>query len=149
MQRDVRDLARIGSLDTLPRLLALAAGQTARLINISDLASPFQLSRPTIRGTTVSKPLDPEDNGVVRSRVRSCRCCRQRVSIRCAPRCSTKKAFDAVRFEPIGQQGVEPRTESIEDPVLVVRSVVSVDYRPQGKGRHERLFARRGQRVDC
>ena len=31
------------------RLLALAAGQTARLINISDLASPFQLSRPTIR----------------------------------------------------------------------------------------------------
>jgi hypothetical protein len=49
VQRDVRDLARIGSLDALPRLLALAAGQTARLINISDLASPFQLSRPTIR----------------------------------------------------------------------------------------------------
>jgi uncharacterized protein len=49
VQRDVRDLARIASLDALPRLLALAAGQTARLINISDLASPFQLSRPTIR----------------------------------------------------------------------------------------------------
>jgi uncharacterized protein len=49
VQRDVRDLARIASLDTLPRLLALAAGQTARLVNISDLASPFQLSRPTIR----------------------------------------------------------------------------------------------------
>ncbi len=49
VQRDVRDLARIGSLDALPRLLSLAAGQTARLINISDLASPFQLSRPTIR----------------------------------------------------------------------------------------------------
>ena len=49
IQRDVRDLARIASLDALPRLLALAAGQTARLINISDLASPFQLSRPTIR----------------------------------------------------------------------------------------------------
>ena len=30
-------------------LLALAAGQTARLINVTDLASPFQLSRPTIR----------------------------------------------------------------------------------------------------
>jgi hypothetical protein len=29
--------------------LALAAGQTARLINVSDLAGPFQLSRPTIR----------------------------------------------------------------------------------------------------
>ena len=49
VQRDVRDLARIASLDALPRLLALAASQTARLINISDLASPFQLSRPTIR----------------------------------------------------------------------------------------------------
>lgn len=49
VQRDVRNLARISSLDTLPRLLALAASQTAQLINISDLASPFQLSRPTIR----------------------------------------------------------------------------------------------------
>ena len=49
VQHDARDLARISSLDTLPRLLALAAGQTARLLNVSDLASPFQLSRPTIR----------------------------------------------------------------------------------------------------
>ncbi len=49
VQRDVRDLARIASLDALPRLMALAAGQTARLLNVSDLASPFQLSRPTIR----------------------------------------------------------------------------------------------------
>lgn len=49
VQRDVRDLARIGGLDTLPRLLALAAGQTARLLNVSGLAAPFQLSRPTIR----------------------------------------------------------------------------------------------------
>jgi uncharacterized protein len=49
VQRDVRDLARIASLDVLPRLLALAAGQTARLLNVSELASPFQLSRPTIR----------------------------------------------------------------------------------------------------
>ena len=49
VQRDVRDLARVSSLDVLPRLLTFAAGQTARLINVSDLASPFQLSRPTIR----------------------------------------------------------------------------------------------------
>lgn len=49
IQRDVRDLARINSLDALPRLLTLAAGQTARLLNVSDLAAPFQLSRPTIR----------------------------------------------------------------------------------------------------
>ena len=49
VQRDVRELARIGSLDALPRLLALAAAQTARLLNVADLAAPFQLSRPTIR----------------------------------------------------------------------------------------------------
>lgn len=49
VQRDVRDLARISTLDALPRLLALAASQTSRLLNVSDLAAPFQLSRPTIR----------------------------------------------------------------------------------------------------
>jgi uncharacterized protein len=49
VQRDVRDLARITALDALPRLLSLAASQTARLLNVSDLAAPFQLSRPTIR----------------------------------------------------------------------------------------------------
>lgn len=48
VQRDVRELARIASLDVLPRLLQLAAGQTARLLNVSELAAPFQLSRPTI-----------------------------------------------------------------------------------------------------
>lgn len=48
IQRDVRQLARINSLATLPRLLAGAAGQTARLFNLSTLASPFELSRPTI-----------------------------------------------------------------------------------------------------
>ncbi len=49
VQRDVRALARISALDALPRLLALTAGQTARLLNVADLAAPFQLSRPTIR----------------------------------------------------------------------------------------------------
>ena len=49
VQRDVRELARISRLDVMPRLLELAAGQTARLFNVSELASPFQLSRPTIR----------------------------------------------------------------------------------------------------
>lgn len=49
VQRDVRDLGRISALDALPRLLTLAAGQTARLLNVSDLAAPFQISRPTIR----------------------------------------------------------------------------------------------------
>ncbi len=49
VQRDVRTLARIGSLHALPQLLSLAAAQTARLTNITELASAFQLSRPTIR----------------------------------------------------------------------------------------------------
>jgi uncharacterized protein len=49
IQRDIRDLAHIRSLEALPRLLALAAGQTACLTNISELAAPFQVSRPTIR----------------------------------------------------------------------------------------------------
>ena len=49
IQRDVRDLSHVRSLDALPRLLALAAAGTAQLLNVSDLASPFQVSRPTIR----------------------------------------------------------------------------------------------------
>jgi len=49
IQRDVRDLARIANLDIMPRLLSAAAAQTATLTNISDLASPFSVSRPTIR----------------------------------------------------------------------------------------------------
>jgi len=49
IQRDVRDLSHIGSLDALPKLLELAAGQTARLANLSEMASAFELSRPTIR----------------------------------------------------------------------------------------------------
>ena len=48
LQRDVRDMARIRMLDVLPRLLSAAASQTARLFNLTNLASPFQLSRPTI-----------------------------------------------------------------------------------------------------
>ena len=49
VQRDVRDLARISVLDALPKLLEFAAVQTARLLNVSELSGPFQISRPTIR----------------------------------------------------------------------------------------------------
>ena len=49
IQRDVRDLARIRRLEVLPRLLSAAASQTARIFNASDLAAPFELTRPTIR----------------------------------------------------------------------------------------------------
>jgi uncharacterized protein len=49
VQRDVRDMSRISSLDSLSRLLQLAASQTARLLNVSELSAPFQLSRPSIK----------------------------------------------------------------------------------------------------
>ena len=49
VQRDVRDLSRIRSLDVLPRLLSAAAVETARMMDVSKLASPFTVSRPTIR----------------------------------------------------------------------------------------------------
>jgi hypothetical protein len=48
IQRDIRDLSRVRSLDTLPKLLGLAAAHTASLINVADLASPFELTRQTI-----------------------------------------------------------------------------------------------------
>ena len=53
IQRDVRSVSRIRSLDALPRLLSAAASQTAQLFNLSSLASPFELTRPTI-GTYVT-----------------------------------------------------------------------------------------------
>jgi len=47
-KRDIRELARIREVEALPQLMELAAAQTARLFNLSDLAGPFRLSRPTI-----------------------------------------------------------------------------------------------------
>ncbi len=52
VQHDVRDLASIRKLEILPRLLTGAASQTARTFNASDLAAPFEVSRPTIRDYT-------------------------------------------------------------------------------------------------
>ena len=49
VQRDIRGLTRIRELDDLPRLLALAATQTAQPFNVSKIATSFQLSQPTIR----------------------------------------------------------------------------------------------------
>ena len=48
IQRDIRDLSRLRSFDTVPKLLRLAASHTARLINVADLAAPFELTRQTI-----------------------------------------------------------------------------------------------------
>ena len=48
IQRDLRDISRIRSLDILPKLVSAAASQTAQLFNLSDLASPFELTRPAM-----------------------------------------------------------------------------------------------------
>lgn len=48
VERDVRDMSRISSLDALPRLLAAIAAQSAQLLNVTELSAPFSLSRPTI-----------------------------------------------------------------------------------------------------
>ena len=47
--RDVRELTQIRSMEALPRLLQALAAQSSNLQNVSALAAPFQLSRPTIR----------------------------------------------------------------------------------------------------
>ncbi|MEA3231705.1 MAG: ATP-binding protein [Thermodesulfobacteriota bacterium] len=49
IQRDVRDISRIQRLDALPRLLSVAAENSAQLFNVSNLAAPFQVQRMTIR----------------------------------------------------------------------------------------------------
>jgi predicted AAA+ superfamily ATPase len=49
IQRDIQDLAIIHRLDILPRLLSAIAVQSAGLLNVTELSSPFQVSRPTIR----------------------------------------------------------------------------------------------------
>ncbi|GMQ83565.1 MAG: ATP-binding protein [Gammaproteobacteria bacterium] len=48
IQKDIQDLARINRMDTIPKILQLAAGQSAQLLNMSVIAAPFQISRQTI-----------------------------------------------------------------------------------------------------
>jgi len=47
-QRDIQDLARIKGLTTIPKLLEAASSRTAQLFKLTELAGPFDLSRPTI-----------------------------------------------------------------------------------------------------
>jgi len=49
VERDVREISRISSLEALPRLLTAIAAQAAQFLNVTDLSAPFSLSRPTIR----------------------------------------------------------------------------------------------------
>ncbi len=48
VQRDIRELARISHLESMPKLLQLAASQSAQLLNKQALAAPFQVSRQTV-----------------------------------------------------------------------------------------------------
>lgn len=48
VQHDVPEFARIRSPETLSRLLALAAVQTAQLLSVNGLSSSFQISRNTV-----------------------------------------------------------------------------------------------------
>jgi predicted AAA+ superfamily ATPase len=48
IQRDIRDLARIRGLDSIPKIMEMVALQSGQLFNLSQLAGPFELSRPTI-----------------------------------------------------------------------------------------------------
>lgn len=48
VERDSRDIAAVRSSEILSQLLSLAAGRTARLLNVSALSSSFRLSSNTI-----------------------------------------------------------------------------------------------------
>lgn len=49
VQRDIRSLQRIYSLDAVPKLMELAAAQSAQLLNVAGIASNFELNRATVR----------------------------------------------------------------------------------------------------
>lgn len=48
VQRDIKDLARISNLEAMPKILQLAANQSAQLLNMSAIASPFHMTRQTV-----------------------------------------------------------------------------------------------------
>jgi len=49
LQRDVRDLAQVGSIATFTRFVRACAARTAQLLNLSDLARDVDVSVPTAR----------------------------------------------------------------------------------------------------
>ncbi|MHB8416222.1 MAG: ATP-binding protein [Acidiferrobacteraceae bacterium] len=50
IQRDIRELSHIQHGDIIPKLLRLLANHTGQLLNVSEMAKAFQLSRHTIDG---------------------------------------------------------------------------------------------------
>jgi predicted AAA+ superfamily ATPase len=49
LQRDVRDLAHVGNIDTFTRFVRACAARTAQLLNLSDLARDVDVSVPTAK----------------------------------------------------------------------------------------------------
>jgi len=49
VERDVRDVASIGNLETFQRFVRLCAGRTGQLVNLSSLAADCGISHPTAR----------------------------------------------------------------------------------------------------
>jgi len=49
LQRDVRDLAQVGSIETFTRFVRACAARTAQLLNLSDLARDVDVSVPTAK----------------------------------------------------------------------------------------------------
>ena len=49
IERDVRELLNVGDLEAFARFLALAAGRTAQLLNLSSLGSDCGISHATVR----------------------------------------------------------------------------------------------------
>ena len=49
VKRDVRQITQIGDLETFKRFLALCAGRTSQLLNLSSLAADVGVSQPTAR----------------------------------------------------------------------------------------------------
>ena len=49
VQRNLQDLANVRSLELFAQLLQEVAAQTAQLVNVSQLAAPLSLSRPTVQ----------------------------------------------------------------------------------------------------
>jgi len=52
IERDLQDIVRIHNIESMPKLLKMLANQTAQLINVSEIAPAFQISKPTLKHYT-------------------------------------------------------------------------------------------------
>ncbi len=52
IERDLQEVAKIHNIGSMPKLLKMLANQTAQLINVSEIAPAFQLSKPTLKHYT-------------------------------------------------------------------------------------------------